>query len=966
MRKNTFDKQQNGARDLSARPEMEELPISSPTLAVLARLGTTPLVEREAECAFLSERCRVALQTEGGLIAITGEPGVGKTRLAFAAREQIVDADTRVLNLRCYEQTALLPYAPFLTASPSLPEVEQILIHRSAATMDASRISGARLGIFEQVDQCLLAYADAHPLLIIVDDLHWADCATLDLLHHLLRRGRRGGRVVLATVRPTGRSAPLPLGEFLADIAREHLLTDLPLQPLSQAGSTAVIQHLLGACSPDLLDALAERSGGVPFFLEELVRSLLIEQRLVRDQHGWHMTSGGALLPAGIVTLTLRRWRALPADTRQVVQVAALIGTAFTLSVLSQVLAQPIRVVGELLAPASDAQFVQPDAAQPHGWRFVHALMCDALYADIPPDQRRQWHRQVMQILMDGEGGESAALVAYHADRAHAWQIAFTAHLAAAETAQQELASNDAVAHLVAAQDLLRAGVGITSALPPFALERRLITALLRAGRMDEAEQAAQALVQAASTVTDRATEGWAWVRLGQAAIFTHHLAEAETALAQGRAIAEDLHDDRLLVAALAETVVLYEKRGLLEAGEAAVKLALPLAEQLGDRGLALHGFIYYGYLLNWRGQFAEAVTLLREAHALSIATHDVLSLANARFGLALALAGQGEYGEALRELQHLLDYAAMTGSPYYAIRAPNTIGWIYRELGLPAQAREWDERAIATTANPEQAGYFEAFANSLLNLASDCILLGQWDEAADALRRAEACARQDEYMRWRNLNRLALCQGELALGQGDAMTALALAHEAMAQAQANAAQKYISQAHDLAGRAQRALGQLPEALASLEASVAIAAAIGYHAGHWRTLTTLSAIYRQLGRADLARDAQAQAQAVLTAILETVDDPAIVHLLQTQPTLQAVLATPASRATRNRYPAGLTAREVEVLRLVTQGQTNREIAAALVLSERTVNSHLVRIFNKLGVNSRAAAAAFATRYGWDS
>jgi DNA-binding CsgD family transcriptional regulator len=217
--------------------------------------------------------------------------------------------------------------------------------------------------------------------------------------------------------------------------------------------------------------------------------------------------------------------------------------------------------------------------------------------------------------------------------------------------------------------------------------------------------------------------------------------------------------------------------------------------------------------------------------------------------------------------------------------------------------------------------------------------------------------------MRWRNLNRLALCQGELALARGDATAALAYTRDALAQAQTSAAQKYICQAHDLAGRAEMALGKFTEALASLEKSVAIAEAIGYRAGLWRTLATLSKLYRQLGRLQPARQAHTRAAEALTSILMTVHDPDIVRLLHELPEVQAIVV--AGRHARRGYPAGLTEREAQVLRLVAHGQTNHEIAAALVLSERTVNSHLVRIFNKLGVNSRAAAAAFATRHGLD-
>jgi DNA-binding CsgD family transcriptional regulator/tetratricopeptide (TPR) repeat protein len=932
--------------------------MSSPILEVLARVGHIPLIERETELDFLMQRCRAALQSTSAVIAISGEPGIGKTRLALEASARLAAEPARVIILRCYEQTVAIPYAPWLNGP--LADVTALL---NAIPAHAYDISGTRLGIFEQVDQALLTYADTQPLLIILDDLHLADRATLGLLHHLARRGQRGGRAMMVTLRSTERRAPTPVGEFLADLAREQMLIDLPLAPLSSLGSAAIIEALLGPCPAELTATLAKRAAGIPFFLEELIRALVIEQRLIHTQHDWQLTGDSTMVPASIMMLILRRWRALSEETRRILRVAALIGTTFTLPMLSEVMTQPVTALREALAPALTAQFVQQDTLHSQIWHFIHALVRDALYTDIPPDERRYWHQQVVETLTQREHELGAALIAYHADRARAWQTAFDAHIVAAEEAQQRLASSDAVTHLAEARALLQSGVGITTRLPPFELDRRYLSALLGAGRMEEALLAARTLAQVASSKGDCATEGWAWVRLGQAAIFTHHLDQAEVALKQGIAIAEEMQDDQLLVTALAEVVVLCDKRGALVEGEAAVQRALPLAEQIGNHGLALHGLIYYGFILNWRGQFPEAIAMLRDAYALATDAHDVISIANARFALALALGGAGEYGEAFRELQQLLDFAAVTGSPYYAIRAPNTIGWLYRELGLATQAREWDERAITATTDPNQPGYSEALANSLLNLASDFIVLGQYDSARETLYQAELRARADEFMRWRNLNRLALCQGELALARGDATAALAYTRDALAQAQTSAAQKYICQAHDLAGRAEMALGKFTEALASLEKSVAIAEAIGYRAGLWRTLATLSKLYRQLGRLQPARQAHTRAAEALTSILMTVHDPDIVRLLHELPEVQAILV--AGQHARRGYPAGLTEREAQVLRLVAHGQTNHEIAAALVLSERTVNSHLVRIFNKLGINSRAAAAAFATRHGLD-
>lgn len=151
-------------------------------------MGHIPLIERDTELDFLTQQCRAALQSPSAVIAISGEPGIGKTRLALAASARLATEPARVIILHCYKQTAAIPYAPWLNGP--LADITALL---NATPAHIYHISGTRLGIFEQIDQALLTYADTQPLLIIVDDLHLADRATLDLLHHLARVGSAAG-----------------------------------------------------------------------------------------------------------------------------------------------------------------------------------------------------------------------------------------------------------------------------------------------------------------------------------------------------------------------------------------------------------------------------------------------------------------------------------------------------------------------------------------------------------------------------------------------------------------------------------------------------------------------------------------------------------------------------------------------------------------------------------------------------
>ena len=150
-------------------------------------------------------------------------------------------------------------------------------------------------------------------------------------------------------------------------------------------------------------------------------------------------------------------------------------------------------------------------------------------------------------------------------------------------------------------------------------------------------------------------------------------------------------------------------------------------------------------------------------------------------------------------------------GDSYFVARIPNCIGWIYHELGLIGDALTWDERAVRDTAKGDWPGIQEARANSLLNLASDLIALDRLDEAAEVLGHAAAAAERDEFMRWRNMNRVALCLAALALGRDDGAVALIHAQEALAQADARQSRKYMALAQNLVGRSLYSLGRVAE-----------------------------------------------------------------------------------------------------------------------------------------------------------
>jgi tetratricopeptide (TPR) repeat protein len=829
-------------------------------LHALVRLGSAPLVGRDAERALLRATLTGDDAVSRAAIALSGEPGAGKTRLAAELAQECGDSGAKVLWLRCYEQTRALPYAPLLELTRVLPSLASTLASLEGTT-DSDSIEMAQLNLYQQIDAMLVRYAGDQRLVIALDDLQWADGASLDLLRTLARRSRGAGRVIFFTIRADERSADTSSGLFLADLFHEGLLLDLALPPLNHGESDALLGELLGVTDTRLAAMVYRRSGGLPYFIEEIVRTLVADGHVIYEDGVWRLVNQARTppVPVGIAALVLRRLARLPQDTRVALQMAAVMGEHINLSLLAEALRQAPGAVYDALQPALRARILRTsdETSQQESahFDFIHALTRETIYEHIPVALRRTLHGR---LARSSTVASTAAMVAYHAERAHDWPLTFEASLQAGEEARRALSGHDALTHLRRARSLALLDEVSIAADERLVLDQRIVETLVGLGQMTEGAREARLLAQHAGEIGKPAIECAAYIQLGAALTFAHELDEAQRSLEHACDLARELGENRLLANALSHLTVLLVKRGFLDEAEQRMLEALPWAETLGDPTITLSGLDYLGYLATWRGQFETAIRRFEQARDIASAAHDALSLASARFGMALAQAGCARYDDALDNLRELQRFSSTTGEPYYAARVPNTFGWIYRELGLVEEALAWDAQAVRETEVGDWPGLYEARANSLLNLASDLIELHRLAEAEEALDQAAEATERDEFMRWRNKNRLSLCRGELALARGEYERALE--HALAATAEARRSAKYVSLAHDLAGRALVAIDEPAEARAALDEAAHIACEIGYTAGHWRTLTRLARVLASAGALQEARITQEEAR----------------------------------------------------------------------------------------------------------
>ncbi|OBI22318.1 hypothetical protein A5712_12835 [Mycobacterium sp. E2327] len=395
-----------------------EAPLERPDLpAVLA--GPGPFVGRGRELERLFSAWQTALVGGTNAVLIAGEPGVGKTRLAGEWSRQAYDQGALVIYGRCDEDLGA-PYQPFAEALRSLvpclgssrlrelrgveallplvPGLTDVLPDLAAPTR--ADPDTERYALFDAVVALLGVASASAPVVLILDDLHWAAKPTLLLLRHLLRFGERARVQIIGTYRSTDLDRSHPLSAMLADLHRDGTANRLQLSGLDEDDVSAYVAEV-GYNDEELARALASVTGGNPFFLIEALRH-------VEESGGrWDPST----LPQGVREAVSRRLSRLSPETNKALAAAAVVGSRFALELVE-------RVVGDdLVDPLDEACKAGIVIEEPGGrYRFNHALVRQSLLAELPSVRRMRLHQRIATTLENEPGADDELLaeLAHH------------------------------------------------------------------------------------------------------------------------------------------------------------------------------------------------------------------------------------------------------------------------------------------------------------------------------------------------------------------------------------------------------------------------------------------------------------------------------------------------------------------------------------------------------------------------
>jgi DNA-binding CsgD family transcriptional regulator len=955
--------------------------------------GPQPLVGRRAQLAAVAQAL-TQLESRGSpILAISGEPGIGKTSLVDELCAQADALGHLVLCGRAAELEQDLPFAVAVdalgdyAASLGADRLERLIGNQAAelapvvpgldglAGAATGRLQDERFQTHRAVRALLESLAVNTRVVLALDDLHWADDASLELVAHLLRRPPRRGVLVVLAFRPAPPRAVLL--DALAAAARQGAVVELPLIGLTRAETDGL---LAGDVPVAVRDALFEQSGGNPFYLQELARTAAPSAVAAGD------------VPRSVALALDQEVRALPQDAQRLVRAGAVVGDPVGLDVAvaaADLAEQPALAALDVLLDA--ALLVATDV--PRRYRFRHPLVRRAVYDTTAEGWRLAAHARAAGALE--EHGGSLTARAHHLERcaqpgdAAAIGILIGAGAAAAPRAPAAAAGWYAAALRLLPEDVESAGqrlgllvglaqcqaatgllddalASLTGALELVAADEALapLRARLVAGcamcenLLGRHEAAHGRLVAALDHVADpdSAVAADLQVELAADALYDGDFAAMRTWAQRGLETAVQRGEPALPI--VAESLVCFAELGLGRIGAAqdAAAGAAQRLDALGDDALALRldGPYYLGFAEYFAERYEEAISHFRRGIAVSRAVGQGQFATPMAIGLAHAYEVTGRLRAGLEQSEGAVEAARLSGNRQVLCWALTAEAWIAAIAGelprakaagaeavdllgdlddsvlsrgtrvhvaaaqLEAGEPERCLEAMADAGGPEfahvepgrRAWLYAILARAELELGH-AVLAEAWLERGEAL--------QEELGLGHVEGAVAYARALLELGRGDARAALDHAERAERRAADAGAAVQAARARTVAGKAAAAADDRELATAWLQRAESELAAMG--AVRFRDEAARE--LRRLGHRVGARRRRAVAGA--------------------------------------EGLASLSGREREIAELVADGRTNREIAGELFLSEKTIESHLTKVFAKLGVSGRVAVAGAVGR-----
>jgi DNA-binding NarL/FixJ family response regulator/energy-coupling factor transporter ATP-binding protein EcfA2 len=987
------------------------------------------LIGREPEQARLANWSVQIAGGHGSVLVIGGEAGIGKSRLLRELQAIAAHQSMLLLQGRCFEGDRHVPLAPF---TDLLRNGDAAIIQEARFVQCAPQLLKLAPELLELLPDVVLApiaepeqekrelfrawrswlatpqqqAASRRPTIVVIEDLHWCDDLSFELLLQLARAIAQQPVGIVLSYR-SDESTPA-LQHLLAQFDRERLVQEMLLKPLSPSDTGLLIQAIFQQKAPisqEFVESVYALTEGNPFFTEEVLKSLVAAGDIFIHNGRWDRKKLAELhVPRTIQLAVSQRVAALDHTAQRFLRLASAVGQRFSIGIPQALLELTESEILACLQALHAAQLILEETADT--WLFRHALTRQAVYGAMLKRERRPLHQAIavyLEAIQQATGGIRPELLAYHFFEAGNWQLAARYAVLAGEYAKRLYAPAEALQHYLLALEATK------EQGQPGSNELLQIVAQLYGilGKWEDARATYDDLIRRAVQQHHTRLEWQCLLDLGFLSIAFDYR-QAHEYLQRALAVARNL-DDPLALAHTLNRIGNWQANTHDPATSLAYhREALGLFLQANDQGGQAQTYDYLGTASCILGAipaaavyYNQAIMLFRElddraglASALAMSSlqgcgyaidtipcpivplydcqqagEEAIRIAQAigarpieayaRMIYALALGARGEYGRALECAR--ISYQIAEETEHHANRASAhwVLGAIACDLLDFTRAQQHLEQAIGIVQGRG--------AEFLLGHVRACLArvhIAQSAGNAKAEQELQLAAAVLDVMQndatpmqtvWQRA--LWAARAELVLARNRPQAALAIIDRLLATMDQGA----IARLQYLRGIALIELEQYELAESVLQVAHSAAQEAGMRSLLWRILLIrgrCAHVQRQLASAQEYYEAALSTVQVLTSTLEV---PLRNHVIRYATAHIPRLPGPnANQIAKTRY-GGLTTREREVAGLLAQGKLNREIASAFVLSERTVEKHVENIMHKLGFETRAQVAVWAAQ-----
>jgi len=869
------------------KAEDEVWAISSPQSPIIH-----PFVGRSEESDLLTQLLTRTAAGQGQTVLITGEPGIGKSRLvevttALARREGF-----HLLSVHCYQVEQSIPYQPLIELARQVMVLDNrwqqlapvwlrelaILVPEMGEPATAATVVAplsdepdeSRQGrLFQAIFHLFANQADQSKLLLVVEDIHWTDPTTLQCLHYLSRHIDQFPIALIFSVRKESLSTDADLVALLNSLQRKTHFTSLSLERLSEKHTTKLLAQITDTAhyADRLGPWLHKETEGNPFFLISLLQSLrekgLLDNAAKTDWQALSRTDPTLTLPDAIRDSVRERLQRLPQAEREALDWMAVYGRHLDFSTLQTISDQLQMTLLNTVEQLAARQLLVETTGQ---YDFIHHKIREVVYYDLSPARRGLYHRQIAETLdMLVPSPDQTALLAHHFEYGGENEKAFTYWMLAGKHALAAYAHEQAVRHYERALALtdqpaaqMDAYLGIGNA---FMLldDYKAATTVIRQGlelvehHGDDSRRSRLLYAQAQNASRQHRSDG------GKP--------DVEAALIA----AEQAGDEYYLAKCLLLLTEVHESSGDLSSALETATRAQIVSNKLNDNQLEARSLVEIGFLHGQRAEFNGAVNAAELGLKLLAETDDQNAIAYAWNILGRALGGRGDYSRALDAFQRSQEQAQIVGDRYLLAQAPNMRGWLYRELGDYENGLKFDEEGVDFAQQWDKPS---PEISARLNVCLDVLHLGDPGRASELLNKIEVQINAGSFgfHNWRWQLRLLHARGLCFLAFDEPTKALTLAEEGVSLAETSVIRKYVALNHELKGLALAKLGRVDEAIGATKTAISLADDIHFQPIRWASRHQLAELYRQNDCEQEAKNISSEAEHIIQAIAKSLED----------------------------------------------------------------------------------------------